>query len=121
MLFENSYSFFVCAGSAYLNVQYWAVSAGCFSVLLFIYRMLQQSPKNTYLHLWNSKASKCSLLYLASYTLMSYLSFAMKSYRGQYQTHLFLQRGRGCCVIISVVSCPSVSSLTIGLLFIKRN
>lgn len=68
-------------GGAYLNIQYWAVSAGCFGVLIFIYQMLQQSPRNTCsLHLWKSKAFRHSLLYTATYMLTVSLSFVGKSY-----------------------------------------
>ncbi|ONK63743.1 uncharacterized protein A4U43_C07F18450 [Asparagus officinalis] len=70
-------------GSAYLSTQYWAASASCFGVLIFIYQTLQQSPTATCrLNLWHSRASKFSLLYTTAYALTYYLSFARKSYSG---------------------------------------
>lgn len=71
------------AGNEHLNMQYWAVSAGCLGVLVFIYQMRQQTPKNACsFYPWNFKVSRYSALYIAAYMLMSYLSFMRKSYSG---------------------------------------
>ncbi|OVA06975.1 hypothetical protein BVC80_1731g52 [Macleaya cordata] len=64
----------------YLIVQYWAVSATCFSVLVFLCFILQNSTSATsYFRLQSFQGTNISLLYTIIYAAVCSLSLAMRS------------------------------------------
>ncbi|XP_058084200.1 dolichol kinase EVAN isoform X2 [Magnolia sinica] len=65
----------------FLNVQYWAVSASCFGVLVLLYAVIWHSATSSS-HSGSVQDSLCTLLYLVLYAAVCYMSLSSKSYSG---------------------------------------
>ncbi|XP_042410954.1 dolichol kinase EVAN-like isoform X1 [Zingiber officinale] len=67
-----------------LDMQFWTVSASCFSVLIFFCLTFQHSPKNTtFFQLKNFRTSNCGLMHMVLLSMaLCYLSFTAKADSG---------------------------------------
>ncbi|KAJ9699268.1 hypothetical protein PVL29_008053 [Vitis rotundifolia] len=75
----------------YLKVQYWATSASCFGVLIFIFVLMRRSPNNSCTFSSNSpQGLKFSSSCIVSCAVLCCVSFALISYYGLHAVLLLL-------------------------------
>ena len=74
-----------CLELGYLKVQYWATSASCFGVLIFIFLLMRRSPNNSCSFSSNSpQGLKFSSSCVVSCAVLCCVSFAIISYYGEF-------------------------------------